>query len=242
MTKREIDKGLGPDDFIVFANTGKEREETLEFLHQQETHWGVRIWWIERDPICRWREVSYETASRNGEPFETLIIERKFLPNSVARFCTQELKIRVMRDFMRSMGFNYWTNYIGIRYDEPHRLANSKDNHDRWDNAYPLYRDKITKLDVNYYWSQQSFNLKLQAHEGNCDLCHLKGKKKKIDIIRRFPERPEWWLLAEKFMQSRFRSTYTMLDLVEGAKQSAMFSQYDLEDDEPTIGCFCTDE
>lgn len=40
--------GVLPDDvYVVFANTGKEREETLRFVHEVEVRWGVRVWWIE---------------------------------------------------------------------------------------------------------------------------------------------------------------------------------------------------
>ena len=144
-----------------------------------------------------------------------------------------------MRDFMRSMGFNDWTNLIGFRKDEAHRVANSKGHHDRWENEFPLYRDGISKFDVNLWWGQQPFNLELQSHEGNCDLCHVKGKKKKIDVIRRKPEVAAWWLLAEQFIGATFRANYSVRDLVEGAKQYTMFDQYDLTDDEPTIACFC---
>ena len=239
MTKREIDKGLGPDDYIVFTNTGLEREETLLFVKQQAEYWGVKIWWIEFDSINKWKEVTYETASRIGEPFTYLICDYEYLPNPTQRFCTSILKIRVMRDFMRSMGYNDWVNLIGFRKDEAHRVANSKGHYDRWENEFPLYRDGISKWDVNVWWGQQPFNLQLQSHEGNCDLCHMKGKKKKIDVLRRKPEIADWWLLAEEFAGARFRSNYSVRDLVEGAKQYTMFDQYDLTDDEPTIACFC---
>jgi len=39
---------LPADIRVCFANTGKEREETLRFVHECETRWGVRVHWIER--------------------------------------------------------------------------------------------------------------------------------------------------------------------------------------------------
>lgn len=40
--------GTLPEDVIVtFANTGKEREETLRFVHDCGTHWNVPIVWLE---------------------------------------------------------------------------------------------------------------------------------------------------------------------------------------------------
>ena len=41
--------GQLPEDVVVaFANTGKEREETLRFVHECGLVWGVPIHWVER--------------------------------------------------------------------------------------------------------------------------------------------------------------------------------------------------
>src|SRR6478736_5735630 len=73
--------GKLPDDVhVCFANTGKEREETLRFVHECATRWGVRVRWLEfrsdrkRLPVeQRFAEVGYNSASRAGEPFEEII-------------------------------------------------------------------------------------------------------------------------------------------------------------------------
>jgi hypothetical protein len=46
--------GTLPDDVhVCFANTGKEREETLRFVHECETRWGVRCdGWNGADQMC----------------------------------------------------------------------------------------------------------------------------------------------------------------------------------------------
>src|SRR3546814_18597459 len=71
--------GVLPDYvFVVFANTGKEREETLRFVHECGVRWGVHIWWLERAdddgagvaPADRFHVVGYNSASRTGEPFK----------------------------------------------------------------------------------------------------------------------------------------------------------------------------
>lgn len=38
---------LPKDIYVTFANTGKECEETLEFVNDCEKHWGVKIHWLE---------------------------------------------------------------------------------------------------------------------------------------------------------------------------------------------------
>lgn len=58
------------------------------------------------------------------------------------------------------------------------------------------------------------FDLKLQDWEGNCDLCFLKGQKKRIRIIRDNPALAQWWIDQEREMSDSFRAhsrTYQQL-------------------------------
>jgi 3'-phosphoadenosine 5'-phosphosulfate sulfotransferase (PAPS reductase)/FAD synthetase len=126
MLRRHLDAHGGrlpANVHVLFENTGKERLETLDFVRDCAERWGAYVRWLERDPDAPhgFREVDYETASRRGEPFDQLITERKFLPNRRMRFCTQELKIEVMRGFMTAEGYETWTNIVGLRRDVPRR-------------------------------------------------------------------------------------------------------------------------
>ena len=38
---------LPPDVYVTFANTGKEREETLRFVFECQSRWGAKIRWLE---------------------------------------------------------------------------------------------------------------------------------------------------------------------------------------------------
>lgn len=199
--------GTLPDDVhVCFANTGKEREETLRFVHECGVRWAVRIRWLEwrsrpigkdgRDtPIAdRFEEVGLNSASRNGEPFKSLIRRKKYLPNAVSRFCTAELKIEAMKYFMLDQGYAKWTNVVGLRHDEGHRvlkqIARNAEGKECWRSAMPLDKAKITKRDVLAFWLgenkdprnliyplPQGFDLGLRDYEGNCDGCFLKGRE-----------------------------------------------------------------
>jgi 3'-phosphoadenosine 5'-phosphosulfate sulfotransferase (PAPS reductase)/FAD synthetase len=182
---------------VLFANTGKERLETLRFVEQVERAWRVPIHWVERGR----GEVAPIAAARDGEPFEALIRERRFCPNPVARFCTQELKIRPMRDWMLRHGYEHWTNVVGIRADEPRRVAkmraSAETRSERWEIALPLAEAGVTEADVMAFWQRQPFDLELQPHEGNCDLCFLKGPRKRQQIMRDRPDLAVWWIAQE---------------------------------------------
>jgi 3'-phosphoadenosine 5'-phosphosulfate sulfotransferase (PAPS reductase)/FAD synthetase len=195
--------GVLPDDVVVaFANTGKEREETLRFVHDCETHWNVKVHWVEwRDAKPCFETVGFNSASRNGEPFSALISKKGYLPNGVTRFCSLELKIRTIRDFCRSLGWDHWKSVVGLRYDEGMRvmkaLAGNDAGKERWKTVMPLSKAKVTVRDVKAFWGAQPFDLQLHSYEGNCDLCFLKSAGKLKRLIRDTPTMVDWWKAQE---------------------------------------------
>jgi len=213
--------GTLPDDVVVvFANTGKEREETLAFVDECARQWSVPIHWVERVArvdgfthggdhfvVARAsaREVTFSTASRNGEPFAALTNERQYLPNPVTRFCTAELKIRTIQRFLRLMGFGSTTSVVGLRADEMHRVVKlrgrSGEKGER-EVVCPLADAGISKADVMAFWSEQPFDLGLRPWEGNCDLCFLKGAAKRTRIMRDTPALADWWIAQEEKLRT----------------------------------------
>jgi 3'-phosphoadenosine 5'-phosphosulfate sulfotransferase (PAPS reductase)/FAD synthetase len=231
--------GTLPDDVVVaFANTGKEREETLRFVHECGERWGVRIVWLEwrqREKPC-FDVVSHNSASRNGEPFAELIRRKKFVPNSQMRFCTEELKVRVLREFCQSLGWTAWSNVIGLRYDEGHRVMKALARNDEGGQTYttvmPMAKAKHTRRDVMEFWKRQPFDLGLRSYEGNCDLCFLKGRPLLAAIIREAPHRAEWWMDQEEAAKGSFRKDTTYLETAVGAlSQTHMLGILDGEHD-----------
>lgn len=205
MLRRILDAhgGTLPDDIhVIFANTGKERPETLDFVHECATRWDVRVRWVEwQREAPRWREVNYETASRDGRPFSDLIAWKSYLPNPVQRLCTQHLKIDAMKRFLKeACGVTGdYTAAIGIRHDEPRRwriIGQDSRNAREWKVA-PLVEAKVNEADVMRWWAAQPFDLSLSQGEGNCDLCFLKGTAIKERIVRQRPDLAEWWAAQE---------------------------------------------
>jgi hypothetical protein len=197
---------LPPDVHAVFANTGEEDPRTLDFVRDIQERW-CPITWVEYDPDAEhgFREVEYETASRKGEPFAELIRQKRFLPNGRARFCTQELKIFTMAGYMRSLGYgDDWTNCVGLRWDEPKRVADHSARECDWHNAYPLYDDRVIKPTVRAFFSAQDFDLKTPEHLGNCTQCFLKGKTLRMHAARDAPEAAARFAAHEANVGARF--------------------------------------
>lgn len=139
----------------IFQNTGKERDETLEFLHEIETRWDVPLVWLEymSPPIlgmaprhARYRVVDHETAFRDSWPdthngrrrpfnalFDTFTHYRRkaknlppVIPNARQRICTAGMKMKTQYKYLRDLGWDYWDGAAGIRADEPRRVANAR--------------------------------------------------------------------------------------------------------------------
>jgi len=260
----EAHDGRLPDEAVVtFANTGKEMPETLDFVQACTDNWGVDIVWLEREIqkntedkpkyLYRTRVVDHDTASRNGKPFVELIKARRYAPNPVARFCTQELKIKAIGQFLREeRGFpNPYVCFIGIRGDEQRRatkmhgaVADFQERH------LPLWLDGITKEDIYEFWINQNFDLQLPNNNGttdwgNCDLCFLKGMSKKMSIIEARPDLADWWSEQEQSLSKAvgrgayFRKdqpSYTEMKVI-ASNQGSLFRF----DNDESIPCFCGD-
>ena len=250
---------------VVFANTGRELPETLDFVHACETRWNLPITWLEYDyrdhaaggtknPKNVHRVVDYHTASRDGEPFRTLNMKMRMLPNVVMRKCTSELKVETINRFcVRDLGWPRKTTkrVLGIRHDEPRRWR--KALYEECDLEYPMVHAQVSKPMVDVFWAEQPFNLGIESWEGNCDGCFLVGQTKLMQRFRKRPWVADWWIKEEErhlkmkredprttledFVHAQFSKRYTYRELRDRA-----LAQRELPlggDDEEALDCFC---
>ncbi|WP_174301405.1 3'-phosphoadenosine 5'-phosphosulfate sulfotransferase [Caulobacter sp. S45] len=268
--------GTLPGDVVVaFANTGKEREETLRFVHECGTRWGVRVRWVEWRPQhamdgdllaadpAGFEEVGYNSASRAGEPFEDMVRRKQMLPNVTMRFCTTKLKVDTMRRLMLSLGHQHWLNPVGLRYDEGHRvlkqLARNDAGKQRYKAVMPLATGRVTKPDVMRFWLgpsgrfpsstlPQGFDLGLRDHEGNCDLCFLKGRGALARLIADGAD-AGWWVRMEAETEARgkmrdrrmmrFSKDRSYAELVRDAAQPLLITDDMVDEHDAECGLWC---
>lgn len=245
---------LPADALVCFANTGKEDEATLRFVRDCSERWSVPITWVEwRDDETGYAVVDFDTASRNGEPFQALIEKRQYLPNPVTRFCTIDLKIRAMARHLMALGMGDTKtecenmSVIGIRADEQRRAAKIEDK-----SRIPLWSAGITVQDVSEFWAEQPFGLELPTYlgrtlAGNCDLCFLKPASQVRSLIAQKPERAIWWAkmealalaLASKPSGAVFRSDRaSYAAMAQDAENQTDFIGHNNEE---AMACFCGD-
>ncbi len=237
--------GMLPSDvLVVFANTGKEREETLRFVYDCTNHWAVKIHWVEwRDTPDGFEEVGYNSAARDGEPFGALIARKGMPPNWQARFCTEFLKVRTMSSFMasRGLGPGSYREVIGLRHDEGMRVLKmlARNDQDGRMCIAPLSKAKVTKTDVLDFWRAQPFDLDLDPGEGNCDLCFLKGRGVRKELIRRRPGSAQWWIDAEQSVNGFFDRRDSYAGLLDEVHKSPDLFDSPVDEHDAECGLLC---
>ena len=285
MLHQILERGLQPDVHILFCNTGREDDRTLDFVKACGRDGDVAIRWLEyrRKYLPKYKsedvaqtakrlrdhfgltfeeangrdepgfeEVTYETAARANDkpsathPF-TNLVSMSGVPNATTRLCTTEMKIRVIKKFMLAQGYENWTNVVGIRADEPVRVARMrKPPPERWENAVPLADAGVVEADVLAFWRNMPFDLGLQhdselgTYEGNCDLCMLKSEAKKVRLAIERPEAMEWWAKIEKVSGSVFRPTMPFEKLRKLVVLQSAGCAVALDNEASDLGdCFC---
>ncbi len=189
---------------FVFANTGLENEQTLEFVERCDKHFKLNVQWVEADVQQGIRKgtgfyrTDFDNASRKGEPFEA-IIKKYGIPNQAFPHCTRELKQAPIKVFGKEWfnGERYHTA-IGIRQDEADRM-NAKAKEMGF--IYPLISSKMipaTKSMINFYWRSMPFRLELKGYQGNCATCWKKADKKLYQIAHENPKAFEFMAEMER--------------------------------------------
>lgn len=180
----------------IFANTGEENEATLEFIEKCSQYFDLPIIWVEavfngyKKGVSA-KVVSFETASRNGEPFKEMI--KKFgIPNMGFPHCSRELKASAINAYCRQIGFKIDFKCIGIRADEIDRTPTKKNI------VAPLIKEGFTKEHRNIFWRDMPFRLQLKGYEDNCKVCWKKTLRKLLTIAKYHPERFENFRKWEK--------------------------------------------
>jgi hypothetical protein len=243
---------------VLFANTGLEHEKTLEFVRNCDRVFGFNTVWLEAvvNELGKGnthRVVTFETASRNGEPFEAHI-KKNGIPNVGNPKCSDRLKAQVMRSYVRNTLGHKRRDYsqcVGIRADEIDRMSEQAMSEGV---IYPMVGWGITQTMVLDWWSQQEFDLDLPQYLGNCITCFKKSDRKLYTIAR---ENPDAFSFAKRMEENHstsgpfykrtgipsrwFRNNRVVADII-AASQEPSFIPWTPGDDLKQQGLFSLDE
>lgn len=189
---------------VIFADTGWEHPITYQYVDE-----------IEQTVLKKHGCKLHRVKSRKYEGFEDLAVKRKIVPSTKARFCTQELKLYPIHDFIHSNEFNNerTTMYVGVRAEESPSRAKLAEE----------------AFDIDYYgcwikrpllrWSSQDvFDImkkhgvepnplyKMGMKRVGCMPCIMSGLKEFKEISIRFPEVIEKVSALEKKLGRSFFS------------------------------------
>lgn len=223
---------LPSDVHVVFADTGQEHPATYAFVRDVGEWLGVEI-----------HTVAYPKGE-HATPFDALIAKKKYLPNPRQRFCTQWLKVEQFRAFMIERGCDQWTNWIGIRADEPVRYhdLSRRDDDEPWDNVMPLYHAGVTRRDVLRFWQRTNVRFTVPPGCGNCVGCFQKGLPTLIAVEQQHPGSLRWYAEKETEVGGFFRPPHrrpSYAKIIETARDQG---QLPLEDDvDDGLPCMCHD-
>lgn len=179
-----------PDLIVLFANTGQENDETLDFVNKCDIEYKLNVVWIESKVYHNERKGSgynitnYKAADRKGKVFEEMI-KKYGIPNKSYIHCTRELKLEPIKNWIREYVKCDYKMAVGIRLDEQDRMSKKADRDKLF---YPLVDWKIIKEEINEFWRGQSFNLNLPDYKGNCKTCFKKSNRKLLMIAKENPE------------------------------------------------------
>ena len=160
-----------PLDEVIFADTGGEVPETYEsvelarnYLAEHEVPFTI----VETRPGGR---DLYATAER-----------RRVIPSVKWRWSTRDFKVRPIYRYYKSLGA-YVNQYIGIAYDEIHRMRDSRVPFVT--NLYPLVDGRLTRKDCVSIIQAEGLPV---PEKSGCFFCPFNSTDRWRWLLNRHPE------------------------------------------------------
>jgi len=184
-----------------------------------------------------------------GKTFDEIITNDKgkvFLPNATKRFCTTEMKIRPIYDWVCSNDLGVIKTNIGIRADEAHRkdailnkakngviyFENDKNKPFQMPN-FPMIDGCIIKRNVVDFWDNKPVRF---AKKNNCVGCVARQPIFLKVMANKYPEKMEWfasketpkahWLMKDK--ETKKYTTYRQI--IDTKTTMSMFDEDDFSE------------
>lgn len=180
---------FGDEVDFVYMDTGAEHPKTYEFIRRVNDEFNLNL-------ICLRTKFNQELGKANGytivdineikcdlSPWVNMMKKYGTPYNPGGAFCTDRMKLIPWTKYLNEKyGKGNYETYLGIRIDEPRRLK------PRDGVVFMGDISDFDKQDVLDWWSNQSFDLGIDEHLGNCVFCIKKGINKVALAIKDEPE------------------------------------------------------
>ncbi len=187
-------RAAGEDVHYVFMDTGAEHPKTYEFVRNVVRHWRIDLHCLrvipdpEMGKPSTYEELSVDEIGPDLIPWKRML-NKYGHPYVGGAFCTDRMKsVPFTKYCQERFGKGKYHTWLGIRIDEQNRLKETKGF------SYLADISDFEKQDVIDWWAEQSFDLGIQEHLGNCVFCIKKSMQKVALAVMDEPQ------LAEQFI------------------------------------------
>ena len=174
----------------IYMDTGAEHPLTYRFVREVVKFWGIPLTVLSVDinPVLGqgngykvWSPADIQTRMDAMAPFAAMMTKYG-TPYIGGAFCTDRMKLQPFTKYCNdSFGKGNYTTWLGIRADEPKRLAEKEGI------RYLAELSDFEKQDVIDWWQGQPFDLLVPEHLGNCVFCIKKSTAKLAMAIKDEP-------------------------------------------------------
>lgn len=223
---------------FVFANTGLERIQTIDFLKtfqdkfKQKIHLLEGVYSQNLGTGVRSKEVTFDTLDFYGETYYNSVKFRNKgvfsgLPFTCAPYCSYTLKKDVINHFVKENFSKNFITSIGFRLEDmPKRISWAEIKKDN-KRIYPLITDfekPLSNFQVHQELQQKYFDLQIPSTMGNCALCWKKSDFNLVNIIKHDLKNNNHFFidnqiqLEKEFNSTSYRSNRSIKDFLNIAK------------------------
>ena len=160
----------GPLDEVVFADTGGETPATYASLELSAGYLAQR-----GIPLTVVR------ARPRGTDLFGTAWRRRVIPSVQWRWCTRDYKVAPIHRHYRGLGVHI-NQYVGIAYDEIHRMKESQD--DYITNLYPLVDRRMSRGDCVALIEQAGLPV---PEKSGCFFCPFNSTERWRDLLDEYP-------------------------------------------------------
>jgi hypothetical protein len=196
--------------------------------------------------------IGREIKILSGDTFEQVIKNRgNYLPNQMARFCTSDMKIVPIFNYLRSIGALPCEMRIGYRPNELKRadrmveragadgielfktVIDLTGKRNKWGEipyrkaTFPLIHDNITKDVIYNYWQDKPVRF---AYRNNCVACVNRQPLMISHMATKERHKVEWFAEQEERTGNRFLKEVSMNEILRFAQQGSLFSDDDFNE------------
>lgn len=193
----------GEDIHYVYMDTGAEHPKTYEFIRNIAKYWNIELHCLrvipdpEMGKASSYEELSVDEIGPDLIPWKRML-NKYGHPYVGGAFCTDRMKsVPFTKYCQERFGKGNYHTWLGIRADEPSRLRDAPGF------SYLADISDFEKQDVLDWWEEQTFDLGIQEHLGNCVFCIKKSMQK---VALATMDEPE---LATKFIDVLDKEIHT---------------------------------